>query len=144
MPSTLLLPQLADAGDRRQTVRQTILDRVGVTAANAALDHWSGALAAGDLNAVQSRAEALERWLALGGADVDARLQRAVAELGLKTAFLDRPLGALSGGQAARAASRRSRWPASTSFCSTSPATIWMPMAFTGLARCCGRGPAGS
>lgn len=97
------LPQFADARDRRRTVRQTILDRVGLTAAGDALDRWASALAAGDLDAVQPHAVALEHWLALGGADIDARLSTAVAELGLSAGFLERPLGALSGGQAARA-----------------------------------------
>ncbi len=45
---------------------------------------------------------ALASWLALGGADLDARLAEVVAGLGLD-ADLDRPLGTLSGGQAARA-----------------------------------------
>jgi ATPase subunit of ABC transporter with duplicated ATPase domains len=97
------LPQLADAEDRRLTVRQTILDRVGLASATRALEQWAEALAAGDLQAVDPHAEALERWLALGGADVDARLGAALADLGLEAGFLDRPLGTLSGGQAARA-----------------------------------------
>ncbi len=45
----------------------------------------------------------LTDWLALGGADVEARLATAVDDLGLGRATLDRPLGALSGGQASRA-----------------------------------------
>jgi ATPase subunit of ABC transporter with duplicated ATPase domains len=97
------LPQLADAEDRRLTVRQTILDRVGLASASCALEHWAAALAAGDLEAVDPHADALEHWLALGGADVDARLGAALADLGLAAGFLDRPLGTLSGGQAARA-----------------------------------------
>jgi ATPase subunit of ABC transporter with duplicated ATPase domains len=97
------LPQLADARDRRRTVRQAILDRAGLVAASSALDRWAGALQAGDLDAVEPHAVALERWLTLGGADFDARFNRAVVELGLTTGFLERPLGALSGGQAARA-----------------------------------------
>jgi len=97
------LPQFADADDGRRSVRETILDRVGLTAANDALDRWASALAAGDLDAVEPHAAALEHWLALGGADVDARLSRAVAELGLSAGFLGRPLGTLSRGQAARA-----------------------------------------
>jgi ATPase subunit of ABC transporter with duplicated ATPase domains len=60
-------------------------------------------LAAGDLRAVEPHADALEYWLALGGADVDARLGTAVTDVGLQADFLDRPLGQLSGGQAARA-----------------------------------------
>ncbi len=46
---------------------------------------------------------ALASWLALGGADLDVRLAEVLAGLELD-AELDRPLGSLSGGQAARAA----------------------------------------
>lgn len=97
------LPQFADAADRRLTVRQTVLERVGLASASGALDRWVAALAAGELEAVEPHAAALERWLALGGGDVDARLAAAVADLGLGNEFLERPLGTLSGGQAARA-----------------------------------------
>ena len=97
------LPQLADAEDRRLTVRETILDRIGLAATSRELDRRSAALAAGDLDAVEPHAAALDRWLALGGADVDARLGLAVAGLGLAADVLDRPLATLSGGQAARA-----------------------------------------
>ena len=45
---------------------------------------------------------ALATWLALGGADLDTRLAEVLAALDLD-ADLDRPLGSLSGGQAARA-----------------------------------------
>ena len=45
---------------------------------------------------------ALDRWLALGGADVEVRLAEVLARVGLDVA-LARPLGTLSGGQAARA-----------------------------------------
>src|SRR5690606_29794210 len=45
----------------------------------------------------------LVRWVTAGGADADARLNAAAAELGLDPELLDRPLRTLSGGQAARA-----------------------------------------
>ena len=45
---------------------------------------------------------ALERWLDLGGADLDERAEQVAAELGLAV-DLDQPMTALSGGQAARA-----------------------------------------
>nr|MBA3606376.1 ABC-F family ATP-binding cassette domain-containing protein [Acidimicrobiia bacterium] len=47
-------------------------------------------------------AVALERWLALGGADFDARLGQVAGELGLAVGLLDQPTAALSGGEAAR------------------------------------------
>jgi ATPase subunit of ABC transporter with duplicated ATPase domains len=96
------LPQLADAAGGA-TVRTTILERIGVAAAERELEHHAARLAGGDLDAVEPHAAALERWLALGGDDADARLAAAAAELGLGAELLDRPLGSLSGGQAARA-----------------------------------------
>jgi ATPase subunit of ABC transporter with duplicated ATPase domains len=49
-------------------------------------------------------AEALERFLALGGQDLAARARTACAEVGLASDALERPVRDLSGGQAARAA----------------------------------------
>jgi ATPase subunit of ABC transporter with duplicated ATPase domains len=97
------LPQLAceDGGDA--TVRATILERIGVAPAVRRLDALAAALAAGDLDAVEPHAAALDRWLALGGDDADARLAAAAGDLGLGSDLLDRPLRSLSGGQAARA-----------------------------------------
>ena len=55
----------------------------------------------------EAYAVALERWLALGGADLPERTEQVVADLGLAIGFggavLDRPVWSLSGGQAARA-----------------------------------------
>jgi ATPase subunit of ABC transporter with duplicated ATPase domains len=50
----------------------------------------------------EAYSEALERFLALGGGDLEARAGAACAQAGLAVP-LDRPLGAVSGGQAARA-----------------------------------------
>nr|MBA3288038.1 ABC-F family ATP-binding cassette domain-containing protein [Acidimicrobiia bacterium] len=46
---------------------------------------------------------ALDRWLALGGADLDARSGQVWADLGLAARLLDQPTASLSGGEAARA-----------------------------------------
>jgi ATPase subunit of ABC transporter with duplicated ATPase domains len=104
------LPQLATeteteatGGGGPATVRGTILERIGVAAAERRLDALAARLAAGDLTAVEPHADALERWLALGGDDAGARLAAAAADLGLGADLLDRPLRSLSGGQAARA-----------------------------------------
>ncbi|HET6506417.1 MAG TPA: ABC-F family ATP-binding cassette domain-containing protein [Baekduia sp.] len=100
------LPQMADAdvaAGREATVRATMLERLGVAAAARDVDRLEARLTAGDLDAVTPHAAALERWLALGGADAEARVAAAAAELGLDAALLDRPLASLSGGQAARA-----------------------------------------
>src|SRR5690606_5066606 len=46
--------------------------------------------------------DSLERWLALGGADFDARVGTACAEVGMSESLLELPMTALSGGEAAR------------------------------------------
>jgi len=94
------LPQLRPGA---ATVRDTILEQIGVRAATDAVERLAAALADGDLDAIEPHAAALERWLARGGADAEARLGAAAAELGLAPALFDRPLETLSGGQAARA-----------------------------------------
>ena len=97
------LPQMADADVGEATVREVVMERLGVSAAARAVDREEARLTAGDLDAVTPHAVALERWLALGGADAGARVAAAADELGLDAALLDRPLRTLSGGQAARA-----------------------------------------
>jgi ATPase subunit of ABC transporter with duplicated ATPase domains len=97
-----LLPQLATAGEQGRPVREVVLARTGLAAAEQELDRHAAALAAGALDAVVPHAEALECWLALGGDDAGARLAVALAAVGLDREVLDRPLASLSGGQAAR------------------------------------------
>ncbi|MDW5593992.1 ATP-binding cassette domain-containing protein [Conexibacter stalactiti] len=98
------LPQLAsEPGEERATVRETILERIGVAGATRELDRLTAALDGGDLDAIDEHAAALVRWVTLGGADAEARLAAAASELGLDAELLDRPLRTLSGGQAARA-----------------------------------------
>ena len=60
------------------------------------------ALAAGTPGADDTYSRGLERWLALGGADLDERADAVVTGLGL-TVELDQAMTTLSGGQAARA-----------------------------------------
>jgi ATPase subunit of ABC transporter with duplicated ATPase domains len=96
------LPQLAGTTSDA-SARAEILERIGVAPAARELDRLTSALAGGDIDAIDAHAAALERWLGLGGADADARVAAAAAELGLDSALLERPLSTLSGGQAARA-----------------------------------------
>jgi ATPase subunit of ABC transporter with duplicated ATPase domains len=70
-----------------------------VTSAQAELDRATEALTAGAAD--DGYSEALDRWLALGGADLEERSLEVAAELGLDVS-LDLPMTALSGGQAAR------------------------------------------
>jgi ATPase subunit of ABC transporter with duplicated ATPase domains len=97
------LPQLAGDGRTGVSVRRLILERIGVLDAARRLERLERRLAEGDLDAVEPHAAALERWLALGGDDAEERLRAAAARLGLGEDLLERPLGSLSGGQAARA-----------------------------------------
>ena len=84
-----------------ESVRDHLGRRTGVTPAQNALDQAADAFGAGEEGADDVYAEALERWLALGGADLEARLGTVADDLGL-TVDLDHPMTALSGGQAAR------------------------------------------
>ncbi|HTU29258.1 MAG TPA: ATP-binding cassette domain-containing protein [Solirubrobacteraceae bacterium] len=99
--AVLYLPQLDATGDVRP-VRAILHERLGVAAAETRMDALAAELAAGR-DVVQAHAEALEQWLARGGADVDARLDQAAATGELDAALLDRPAAELSGGQRARA-----------------------------------------
>ncbi|MBW4703396.1 MULTISPECIES: ABC-F family ATP-binding cassette domain-containing protein [unclassified Micromonospora] len=85
-----------------ETVRDFLARRTGVTGAQTALDAAAEALTAGTAGADDAYAGALERWLDLGGADLEERAEQVASELGL-TVDLDHPMTGLSGGQAARA-----------------------------------------
>jgi ATPase subunit of ABC transporter with duplicated ATPase domains len=95
------LPQEPDRRPQ-ETVRQFLARRTGVTAAHEAMQAAAEALAAGTPGADEDYSRELERWLALGGADLDERADTVAAGLGL-TVDLDHVMTALSGGQAARA-----------------------------------------
>ncbi|MFG2145711.1 ABC-F family ATP-binding cassette domain-containing protein [Streptomyces sp. NPDC048696] len=85
-----------------ETVRAFLARRTGVAAAQTAMDAATEALVEGAPGADDAYAESLERWLDLGGADLDERAEEVADSLGL-TVGLDQPMTALSGGQAARA-----------------------------------------
>ncbi|MGA5298568.1 ABC-F family ATP-binding cassette domain-containing protein [Nucisporomicrobium flavum] len=103
-PPTATVGYLPQERERRadETVRDFLARRTGVGPAQAAMDAAADSLAAGTAGADDTYAAALERWLDLGGADLDERAAQVTADLGLGVA-LDRPMTALSGGQAARA-----------------------------------------
>jgi ATPase subunit of ABC transporter with duplicated ATPase domains len=73
-----------------------------VARAQRELDTATEGLVDGRDGADDAYAAALERWLALGGADLEDRAGEVAADLGL-AAGLDQPMTSLSGGQAARA-----------------------------------------
>ncbi|MEU7168559.1 ABC-F family ATP-binding cassette domain-containing protein [Streptomyces morookaense] len=103
-PASATVGHLPQEPERREgeTVGAFLARRTGVAAAQAALDAATQELVDGAPGADDAYAVALERWLGLGGADLEERAEEVVASLGL-TVGLDRPMTALSGGQAARA-----------------------------------------
>ena len=96
------LPQEASRSDS-ETVRAYLGRRTGVAAAAGEMESATHALAAGAAGADDRYSHALERWMALGGADHEARAGQVWAELGLDQDLLDQATGSLSGGEAARA-----------------------------------------
>jgi ATPase subunit of ABC transporter with duplicated ATPase domains len=94
------LPQEADA-EPGETLVGYLARRTGVAAAEATLDELTRRLEA-DPTLVDAHAEALDRFLRLGGSDLPARAGAVCAEIGLGIP-LDAPLDELSGGEAARA-----------------------------------------
>ncbi|MBV1853152.1 ABC-F family ATP-binding cassette domain-containing protein [Catellatospora tritici] len=103
-PPTANVGHLPQEPERRigESVRDFLERRTGVSAAQRELDAAAEALAEGTPGADDRYNEALERWLALGGADLPERAEAVAAELGLDV-DLDHPMTSLSGGQAARA-----------------------------------------
>jgi ATPase subunit of ABC transporter with duplicated ATPase domains len=96
------LPQETEAR-AGETVSDLLARRTGVADASAELDAATAALAEGEPGADDRYALALERWLALGGADLDTRAAAVAGDLGLPADLVERPVTTLSGGQAARA-----------------------------------------
>ena len=96
-----LLPQEVErrAGE---SVGAYLARRTGVADATVEMDAATAGLADGDDGAADRYSDALERWLALGGADLDSRIGPVAADVGLDVT-LDQPMTTLSGGQAARA-----------------------------------------
>jgi ATPase subunit of ABC transporter with duplicated ATPase domains len=84
-----------------ESVHEHLARRTGVAAAHAEFDRWAGALADGGDDAADAYSDALETWLALGGADFEERMAAVVDDIGLDV-DLAQPMTALSGGQAAR------------------------------------------
>ncbi|MEU6171385.1 ABC-F family ATP-binding cassette domain-containing protein [Streptantibioticus parmotrematis] len=103
-PSSAVVGHLPQEPERRpdETVRDFLARRTGVAAAQAAMDASTQGLADGTPGADDAYAAALDRWLALGAADLDERAEQVTADLGLAVG-LDQPMTSLSGGQAARA-----------------------------------------
>ena len=106
---TLAPPQatvgyLPQEPDRRpgETVLDFLARRTGVADATKELEETTQALAEERPGSDDAYAAALEKWLDLGGGDLDSRAQAMLDELGIGAELIDRPTLALSGGQAAR------------------------------------------
>jgi ATPase subunit of ABC transporter with duplicated ATPase domains len=96
------LPQEPDRR-ARENVRAFLARRTGVTAAQVELHRATAAIAEVEPDSARRYDVALTRWLALGGADLHARIAPVWADLGLGERLLDQDMTTLSGGQAARA-----------------------------------------
>ncbi|MFE4633605.1 ABC-F family ATP-binding cassette domain-containing protein [Streptomyces sp. NPDC056773] len=103
-PAGATIGYLPQEPERRagESVYAFLARRTGVAAAQHALDTASQALADGAAGADDAYAASLERWLGLGGADLDERAEHVAATLGLGI-HLNQAMTSLSGGQAARA-----------------------------------------
>ncbi|MEC4019018.1 ABC-F family ATP-binding cassette domain-containing protein [Streptomyces sp. H27-D2] len=103
-PPTATVGHLPQEPERRrgESVRDFLARRTGVGAAQLALDTATQGLVEERPGADDAYATGLERWLDLGGADLDERAEEVAGQLGLKVG-LDQPMTSLSGGQAARA-----------------------------------------
>jgi ATPase subunit of ABC transporter with duplicated ATPase domains len=100
------LPQEPDRGPG-ETLLAYLGRRTGVTAADEALQATASALAGdhpgGDAAAATAYDDALQRWLGLGGGDLETRAEQACVDLGLGGELLHVETAGLSGGQLARA-----------------------------------------
>ncbi|WP_300008395.1 ABC-F family ATP-binding cassette domain-containing protein [Pseudonocardia sp.] len=103
-PPDATVGHLPQEPERRagETLAAFLARRTGVATAQATMDAAAEALGEGAPGADDAYAAALDRWLALGAADLDERAGEVAAEVGLAVE-LDTPMTTLSGGQAARA-----------------------------------------
>jgi ATPase subunit of ABC transporter with duplicated ATPase domains len=103
-PPTATVGYLPQEPERRtgESVLAFIERRTGVVGAAAELDAATAALEAGEAGAEDAYAAAFDKWMSLGGADLEERTAKVVASLGLAVR-LAAPMTSLSGGQAARA-----------------------------------------
>jgi ATPase subunit of ABC transporter with duplicated ATPase domains len=106
-PADANIGYLPQEPDRRpgETIASFLGRRTGVADVQVELDAATAGLAetgGSEDERNDAYSNALERWLALGAADLDERAVQVAADIGLD-ADLETPMTALSGGQAARA-----------------------------------------
>ncbi|HWM21982.1 MAG TPA: ATP-binding cassette domain-containing protein, partial [Ilumatobacteraceae bacterium] len=104
-PPTANVGFLVQEPERRddETVHDLLRRRAGVTAAQERLDAATHALAGSEEGADDRYSIALERWLAVGATDFEARVGEVWHSLGLADRLLGQTTSSLSGGEAARA-----------------------------------------
>jgi ATPase subunit of ABC transporter with duplicated ATPase domains len=105
-PPDATVALLAQEPSRRadETGRELLDRRTGVAEASVEFEAATSALAAGDEAGASRYDRALDRWMAVGATDFDARCEQVAHDLGLTEAVLSQPTATLSGGQAARLA----------------------------------------
>ncbi|MGZ4593418.1 MAG: ABC-F family ATP-binding cassette domain-containing protein [Actinomycetes bacterium] len=105
-PGGATVGYLPQERDRRpgETLGQYLGRRTGVTAAEAAMEAAADALARDESGAAEAYGHALERYLAIGGPDLDGRAAGVLEDLGLPAEHLTHAVTTLSGGELARAA----------------------------------------
>lgn len=103
-PTTLRVGYLPQERDTLpgETLRAFFGRRTGVASSGRDLDRLTAELEHNP-EAIGPYSDALDRFLALGGDDLDARAAATCADLGLSPSRLDVEMGVLSGGEAARA-----------------------------------------
>jgi ATPase subunit of ABC transporter with duplicated ATPase domains len=87
-----------------ETVRRHLTRRIGAQGAEDELQAAAAGLVAGTPEAESRYETALERFTSLGAADVDARIDAVLDDLGLGAALAGREASTLSGGQEAKVA----------------------------------------
>src|ERR1700678_4304923 len=103
-PPAATVGYLSQEPERRpgESINGFIARRTGVARAQQDLDEATALLVEGKPGADDAYATALERWLALGGADLEERAAAVFTTLGLPAGAGGEAMTSLSGGQAAR------------------------------------------
>ncbi|GHB33345.1 ABC transporter ATP-binding protein [Streptomyces viridiviolaceus] len=96
------LPQDSRAADQSATVADRVLSARGLDRAVRALRRAEAAMADGSERAMNAYVRAEAEFQARGGYAAEAEAARVAAGLGVPARLMDRPLGALSGGQRRR------------------------------------------
>ena len=93
---------MTDSTDSTETLSELLARRTGVADATAELQAAGEELAASGPGAADHYSVALERYMALGAPDFEARSAGVLDDLGLPSRLLELPTASLSGGQRAR------------------------------------------